>query len=242
MVFDSGYGISHSVPIYEGYTIPSGVERIKISGEHMTTEMQRLLNARGAAASIVGQRNDSAQKTFTTPTEIEQLRCMKETMTYCVENFDYAIQEASESKACEKAYQLPDGSKIILGKERFSCPEILFQPHLAARNDIAPEGIQKYIYDSIMKCEESLRRDFFKHIMLAGGNSLFPNISNRLWREINTLAPHNHRTKIIENPERKYSAWLGGSIHATLSTFHTMWITKAEFDESGPSIIHRKCF
>ena len=208
----------------------------------MTMEMQRLLNARGAAASIVGQRNDSAQKTFTTPTEIEQLRCMKETMTYCVENFDYAIQEASESKACEKAYQLPDGSKIILGKERFSCPEILFQPHLAARNDIASEGIQKYIYDSIMKCEESLRRDFFKHIMLAGGNTLFPNISNRLWREINTLAPHNHRTKIIENPERKYSAWLGGSIHATLSTFHTMWITKAEFDESGPSIIHRKCF
>jgi len=93
-----------------------------------------------------------------------------------------------------------------------------------------------------MKCDEGIRRDFFKHIMIAGGNTLFPNISQRLWREINALAPHNHRTKIIENPERKYSAWLGGSIHATLSTFHGMWITKSEFDESGPSVIHRKCF
>ena len=182
------------------------------------------------------------QRTFTTPTEVAQLRIMKETMTYCVESYEYALQEATESKACEKNFVLPDGQKVILGKERFCCPEILFQPQLAQRNDIASEGIQKYIYDSIMKCEEPIRRDFFKHILIAGGNTLFPNISQRLWREINTLAPHNHRTKIIENPERKYSAWLGGSIHATLSTFHTMWISKAEFDESGPSVIHRKCF
>lgn len=88
MVFDSGYGISHSVPIFEGFTIPSGVEKIKISGEHLTMEMQRLLNERGTAQSIVGMRQDSAQKTFTTPTEIEQLRLMKETMTYCVENYE----------------------------------------------------------------------------------------------------------------------------------------------------------
>ena len=163
-------------------------------------------------------------------------------MTYCVENFDHAMSEATESKACEKAYILPDGGKIILGKERFCCPEILFNPELADRPDIAPEGIQKYIYDSIMKCDEGIRREFFKHIVLAGGNTLFTNISQRLWREMNALAPANHRCKIIENDERKYSAWLGGSIHATLSTFHTMWITKQEFDETGASIIHRKCF
>lgn len=91
VVFDSGYGISHSVPIYEGFTIPGGVEKIKISGEHMTQEMQKLLNQRGAASSMVGMRSDAAKKTFTTPTELEQLRIMKETMTYCVENFDFAL-------------------------------------------------------------------------------------------------------------------------------------------------------
>lgn len=146
--------------------------------------MQKLLNQRGQS-SIVGMQSGAIKKTFTTPAELEQLRIMKETLTYCVENFDQASQEAAESKACEKAYQLPDGSKFIVGKERFSCPEILFQPELAQRDDIATEGIQKHIYDSIMKCDEGIRRDFFKHIVLAGGNTLFPNIANRLWREIN---------------------------------------------------------
>ncbi len=163
-------------------------------------------------------------------------------MTYCVENYDQAFAESKESKACEKTFTLPDGSKIILGRERFSCPEIFFQPQLTGRSDIATEGIQKYIYDSIMKCDEPIRRQFFKHIVLSGGNTLFTNLSNRLFREINQLAPPNHRIKIHENPERKYSAWLGGSIHGTLTTINTMWITKQEFDETGASIIHRKCF
>ena len=124
VVLDSGFGISHSVPIFEGYAIPSGIERINISGEHLTTEMQKLLNSRGQGAGI--NARDSIKKTFTTPAEYEQLRIMKESMTYCVENFEHALTESRESKACEKAYALPDGSKIILGKERFCCPEILF--------------------------------------------------------------------------------------------------------------------
>ena len=227
VVLDSGYGITHSVPIFEGYAIPSGIERINISGEHLTQEMQKLVNARTTGQNMIGGMNANAvKKTFTTPAEVSQLRQMKESMTYCVENFEQAMQESNESKACEKPYHLPDGSKIILGKERFCCPEIMFNPALAERSDIDTESIQKHIYDSVMKCDESIRRDFFKHIVLAGGNTLFTNISNRLWREMNQLVPHNIRCKIIENDERKYSAWLGGSIHATLSTFHTMWITK----------------
>jgi len=58
---------------------------------------------------------------------------MKESLSYCVENYEYALQEATESKACERPYALPDGSKIVLGKERFSTPEILFAPELADR-------------------------------------------------------------------------------------------------------------
>ena len=73
--------------------------------------------------------------------EIDQLRQMKETMTYCVENYEHALHDSKESKACEKAFVLPDGSKIILGKERFCCPEILFKPQLAETVSIAPEGI-----------------------------------------------------------------------------------------------------
>jgi actin len=89
VVLDSGFGISHSVPIYEGYAIPSGIERINISGEHLTQEMQKLLNTRGASQSMIGSSAaSSAKKTFTTPAEVVQLQIMKETMTYVVENYD----------------------------------------------------------------------------------------------------------------------------------------------------------
>ena len=84
---------------------------------------------------------DSVRKNFSTPAEVDQLRCMKETMTYCVENFEHALAESEESKACEKAYMLPDGGKVILGKERFCCPEILFNPAMAERADIDSESI-----------------------------------------------------------------------------------------------------
>ena len=70
VVFDSGFGISHSVPIYEGYEIPIGVERIQLSGEHLTTEMQKLLNERGTSSSMVGSR-DAVKRTFTTIAEID---------------------------------------------------------------------------------------------------------------------------------------------------------------------------
>lgn len=50
------------------------------------------------------------------------------------------------------------------------------------------------------------------------------------------------KVKIVAPPERKYSSWIGGSILASLSTFQQMWISKQDYDESGPSIVHRKCF
>ena len=50
------------------------------------------------------------------------------------------------------------------------------------------------------------------------------------------MAPSTIKIKIIAPPERKYSVWIGGSILASLSTFQQMWISKQEYDESGPGI------
>ena len=70
----------------------------------------------------------------------------------------------------------------------------------------------------------------------------FLGIGDRMQKEITSLAPSTMKIKIIAPPERKYSVWIGGSILASLSTFQQMWISKQEYDESGPSIVHRKCF
>lgn len=70
----------------------------------------------------------------------------------------------------------------------------------------------------------------------------YAGISDRMQKEITALAPSSMKVKIVAPPERKYSVWIGGSILASLSTFQQMWISKSEYDESGPSLVHRKCF
>ena len=67
-------------------------------------------------------------------------------------------------------------------------------------------------------------------------------LCDRLNKELSALAPSGTKVKVIAAPERKYSVWIGGSILGSLSTFQQMWISKQEYDECGPSIVHRKCF
>jgi actin len=76
---------------------------------------------------------------------------------------------------------------------------------------------------------------------MSGGTTMFPGIADRMKKEVTALAPNSMSIKIVAPPERKYSVWIGGSILASLSTFQDMWITKAEYNESGPAIVHRKC-
>jgi len=71
---------------------------------------------------------------------------------------------------------------------------------------------------------------------------MYAGIANRMEKELKALAPSAMKVKIIAPPERKYAVWIGGSILSSLPTFEAMWISKQEYDESGPSIVHRKCF
>jgi Actin len=73
-------------------------------------------------------------------------------------------------------------------------------------------------------------------------SSLCLGIASRVQREIETLAPSSMKIKVIAPPERQYSVWIGGSILSSLSTFQQMWVSKSEYDEMGPQVVHRKCF
>uniref|UniRef100_A0A4W5PXK0 Actin alpha 1, skeletal muscle n=1 Tax=Hucho hucho TaxID=62062 RepID=A0A4W5PXK0_9TELE len=100
----------------------------------------------------------------------------------------------------------------------------------------------KNLPHAIMKCDIDIRKDLYANNVLSGGTTMYPGIADRMQKEITALAPSTMKIKIIAPPERKYSVWIGGSILASLSTFQAMWITKQEYDEAGPSIVHRKCF
>lgn len=222
----SGSGATHSVPVYEGHALAHATHTVDFAGVDI---------ACGQHCGYLSKLLQERDYHFTMPHEHENLQAMKEKVARVALDFTQELAGFAPT-----TYELPDGSKLNVGSELIRCTEPLFQPSLIGKQSL---GVHEAVHKTILKCDADLHNELFGHVVLAGGNTLLSGFAERLRKELMPLAPAPEATlRVIAQPERKFASWIGGSILGCLGTFPQMCITRKDYDEQGPSIVHRKCF
>lgn len=228
LVCDSGDGVTHTVPVFEGFSIPHAVKKNYVAGRAITDHMINLLSADGI--SETGGKSAWAQI----------VRSLKEKVCYIAQDPEAEKSKAASSNECAKTYELPDGQTVNVNTPRFMAPEALFYPGLIKEGD-ETLGMHKLAFSSTQECDLDIRKDLYQNVILSGGTTLYEGLSDRLGAELDALVPQKGDIKIIAPQDRYYSVWTGGSTLSSLSTFESQWITKEDYEENGAEIIHRKC-
>jgi len=228
VVVDSGDGVTHVVPVYEGFVPNHLIRRLNVAGRHITRYLIKLLLLRGYA--------------FNRTADFETVREIKEKLAYVALDIKKERELANETTVLVEEYRLPDGTLIKCGRERFECAEALFQPDLV---DCEGDGISDMVFNMIQDAEVDCRAEYFKHIVLSGGSSMYPGLPSRLEKDIKDLylkkvlkgdAARMNRLKLrIEDPpRRKHMVYLGASVLGDLMCDRNdFWISKSEYEERG---------
>lgn len=234
VVVDSGDGVTHICPVYEGFALPHLTRRLDIAGRDITKYLIKLLLLRGYA--------------FNHSADFETVRMMKEKLCYVGYDIEQEQKLALETTVLVESYQLPDGRVIKVGGERFEAPEALFQPHLI---NVEGLGVAELLFSAIQAADIDTRPEFYKHIVLSGGSTMYPGLPSRLERELkqlylervlkgNTETLSRFKIRIEDPPRRKHMVFLGGAVLADImKDKDTFWMTQAEYQEKGVRILDK---
>jgi len=236
VVVDSGDGVTHIIPVFDGFALSHLVKRIDLAGRDITRYLIKLLLLRGYA--------------FNRTADFETVRQIKEKFCYVGYDLDLEKKLANETTVLTEPYTLPDGRVIKVGAERFQAPEALFKPSLI---DIDAPGIADQLFSAIMQADIDVRKDFFEHIVLSGGTSMYPGLPSRLEKELRELylakvlkgdqaRLKNWKLRIEDPPRRKHMVFLGAAVLAEImKNKDQFWINRNEYLEKGVGCL-AKCF
>nr|P53487.1 RecName: Full=Actin-related protein 2; AltName: Full=Actin-like protein 2 [Acanthamoeba castellanii]AAC46911.1 Arp2 [Acanthamoeba castellanii] len=236
VVVDSGDGVTHIVPVYEGFSLPHLTRRLNVAGRDVTRYLIKLLLLRGYV--------------FNRTADFETVRQIKE--KFCYVGYDLELEKrlALETTTLVEKYTLPDGRVIPIGAERFEAPECMFNPALVDQESV---GVGELVFDCINKADIDTRAEFYNHIVLSGGSTMYPGLPSRLEKEIkrlyfervakgNKVSMQKFKCRIEDPPRRKHMVFLGGAVLAEIMKDKTaFWMNKSEYEEQGPRVL-RKCF
>lgn len=221
LVVDSGYGLTTVVPIIDGYNRGYAHIMSELAGSDIDGYLKKLISAKNSF-EVAGS-------------ELEKI---KKTRLYISDGYEEEVGKFSSGAKDGITYDLPDGNKLELKEEMIQAPEILFNPRVAG---LRKPGLTDLVMGCLEKIEGEKRPDLVGNVVLSGGNTKMDNFVNRLSREMTFRLPNSNKVKVYSSNERQFLTWSGAAVVSGLSTFQTMWITQTEYDENGPSIVHRKC-
>jgi len=234
VVVDSGDGVTHICPVYQGFALPHLTRRLDIAGRDITKYLIKLLLLRGYA--------------FNKTADFETVRMMKEKLCYVGYDIHAELKLAQETTFLVEEYTLPDGRVIKLGGERFEASEALFQPHLI---NVDGQGVAELVFNAIQAGSIDMRPELYKHIVLSGGSTMYPGLPSRLEREIKQLYLERvlkgdterlakFKIRIEDPPKRKNMVFIGGAVLAeVMKDKDEFWMTKAEYEEKGLQVLNK---
>ncbi len=237
VVVDSGDGVTHIVPVSEGYVLQHLIKRIDVAGRDITRYLIKLLLHRGYA--------------FNSTADFETVREIKEKLCYTASDWELEKKLALETTSLVESYNLPDGRSINIAQERFEAPEVLFQPDLI---DVESPGMADALFNVIQSADMDIRAQMYEHIILSGGSSMFPGLPYRLKRDLKAKYIDKvlkgrddlyervpFKMNIEDPPHRKHFVFNGAAVLGqVMADKPEFWISKAEWEEEGPNVVWRK--
>jgi len=222
---DSGQDTTYIVPAHQGKAIQDATLVLKVGGKQVTEHlMSQLINGKYSFPddNFLLWRKKKKSK-FTVSSKVEIIREMKEQYCYIAPDFTTSLADPAFE---EESVRLPDGNMIVMGQQKFTAPEIIFQPELASKKTC---GLGELLYYSLMKCDEKLRAELAANITLSGGNTKFPGFDKRLSTELSNLLPEGQQPRVRALPSRELLSWVGGARLSNLSSFQRFWVTRADY-------------
>jgi len=241
-VIDSGDGVTHVIPVAEGYVIGSSIKHIPLAGRTISQFIQQLHRERGENIPPA-QQLDIAKR-------------IKELYSYvCPDLVKEFTKYDTERDQWFKTYTgINDVNKqefiVDVGYERFLGPEIFFNPEIFSSDFLTP--LPEVVDNCVQSCPIDTRRGLYKNIVLSGGSTMFKDFGRRLQRDVKKMVKKRQKrseeitggklkaqpleVKVISHSMQRYAVWFGGSVLASTPDFYNVCHTKDQYDEYGPSI------
>uniref|UniRef100_A0A8C2D097 Actin-like 6A n=1 Tax=Cyprinus carpio TaxID=7962 RepID=A0A8C2D097_CYPCA len=261
LVLDSGSTHTTAIPVHDGYVLQQGIVKSPLAGDFMSMQCRELFQELGVEIVppyVIASKDSVREGTPASWKKKEKLPQVSRSWhnymcNTVIQDFQASVLQVSDSSYDEQVaaqmptvhYELPNGYNCDFGAERLKIPEGLFDPSNAkGLSGNTMLGVSHVVTTSVGMCDIDIRPGLYGSVVVTGGNTLIQGFTDRLHRELSQKTPPSMRLKLIANNttvERRFSAWIGGSILASLGTFQQMWISKQEYEEGGKQCVDRKC-